>query len=131
VPTSGHRSARPFTALSVSREWPPSEKRRILAEMAIPGANVSAIARRHGVAQSLLHHWRKDAAAATEHPPPPFVPVTIALLPAPIGLPSPPVRAGPSAMIEIALICGRTVRVDADVDAGKLAAIIAALEAKA
>ena len=31
--------------------------------MAAPGANVSAIARQHEVAQSIIYRWCKDAAA--------------------------------------------------------------------
>ena len=126
MPTSGPRSSGSFTALSTRRDWSPSEKRAIVAESSTPGANVSAIARRHGVAQSLLYRWRKDAAVGAGTAPA-FVPVEIAALP-------PPERSlAPAAasIIEIVLVCGRVVRAGADIDADKLAAIIAALEAKA
>jgi transposase len=127
VPTSGHRSSGSFTVVATRRDWSPSEKRTILAEMAVPGANVSAIARRHGVAQSLLYRWRKDAAAAERGAAavaPAFVPVAITALPPPVPALVP---AAPS-LIEIVLVSGRVVRAGVDVDAGKLAAIIAALE---
>ena len=58
------------------------ERARILAESFEPGANVAAVARRHGLNGGLLHYWRKrakeraDEAAAT--PAPPFTPVRIA-----------------------------------------------------
>jgi transposase-like protein len=81
VPTSRHRSSDIFTVVATRRDWSPSEKRAILAEMAVPGANVSTVARRYGVAQSLLYRWRKDAAAAergTAASAPAFVPVAIA-----------------------------------------------------
>jgi transposase len=101
--------------------------------MALPGTNVSALARRHGVAQSQLYQWRKLFAGSAG---PPAVPRFVAVTVAPAAW-EPPVRCSeperpivPS-RIEILLKDGQVVRVDADVDAGKLAAIIAALETKA
>ncbi|MGO9421538.1 transposase [Roseiarcus sp.] len=53
-----------------------------MAESFEPGANIAAVARRHGVNGGLLHYWRKRAraqaleAAATQAPL--FVPVSIA-----------------------------------------------------
>ena len=128
--TSGPRSARTFKALTARRDWAPSEKRRMVAEMALPGTNISALARRHGVAQSQLYQWRKlfagDAAPAAV---PRFLAVTVAQT-----SPEPPMghvemdRPIAPSRIEILLKDGRIVRVGDDVDAGKLAAIIAALE---
>jgi hypothetical protein len=83
---------------------------------------------------SLLFRWRRKLATRTPARPKrdAFMPVTLA---APVALPPPPDvhrnAASSRSPIEIVLLCGRRVRVDADVDAGKLAAIIAALEAKA
>jgi transposase len=45
----------------VNRRWDPQEKARITAESFEPGANVSAVARRHGVSLGLLHYWRRTA----------------------------------------------------------------------
>lgn len=42
-----------------NRRWDPQEKARITAESFEPGANVSAIARRHGVSLGILHYWRR------------------------------------------------------------------------
>ena len=39
------------------------ERARILAESFEPGANIAAVARRHGVNGGLLHYWRKRARA--------------------------------------------------------------------
>ena len=123
LPTSGHRSSGSFTALSARRDWSPSEKRAIVAESLVPGANVSAIARRHGVAHSLLYRWRKTIEAG-----PPsraaFVPVVISAPQHPAKPEVPP--AAP--MIEIALINGRTLKVAADIDTALLARIASALE---
>lgn len=132
MPTSGPRFARTFKSLSTRRDWAPSEKRRIVAEMALPGTNISALARRHGVAQSQLYQWRKlfsgdEAAAAV----PQFLAVTVAS-----ASTAPPIRrvvpeSPMPSRIEIVMKNGCVVRVGTDVDAGKLAGIIAALEAKA
>ena len=129
MPTSGDRSRHRITVLRTRRDWSPSEKRRILDEMAAPGANVSSIARRHGVAQSLIYRWRKDAQAARGTANQSFVPVAIAPPMAFTGPaapePLPPVAAH---TIEIILANGRAVRVSADVDTAALVRIVAALE---
>jgi transposase len=151
VPTSGHRSSRSFAVLATRRVWSPAEKRRIVDEASVPGVNVSGVARRNGVVLSLLYRWRKDAAAdpswpafpapkpngdpdrdaVAEHP----AFVAVAMLPAPEP-PAPPASTAPArqSLIEITLAgpagSVRTVRVAADVDAGALARIVAALEGK-
>jgi len=97
------------------------EKQAIVAETRVPGANVSAISRRHGAAQSLIYQWRKQfPAAGTE---PAFLPVRIA---APGTGQSPP-PAKP-ATIEIELAFGRKLRVSSDIDVAELRRIIVALE---
>jgi transposase len=50
--------------VATRRIWSASDRQRIVGEAAVPGVNVSAVARRNGVAQSLLYRWRKEAAAA-------------------------------------------------------------------
>jgi transposase len=153
VPTSGHRSSgssgassggnsgRAFAVVATRRIWSTADRQRIVGEATVPGVNASAVARRNGVALSLLYRWRKEAATAlagqTAQPAPrhegrrpsagtAFVPV--ALLAAP-QFPMPPASSTPS-LIEIMLAGGRTVRVSTDVDASALARIVAALEGK-
>ena len=46
------------------RRWSRDEKARIVEETLLPGAVVCEVARRHGVAQSLLFTWRRLARAA-------------------------------------------------------------------
>ena len=46
------------------RRWSRDEKARIVEETLAPGAVVSEVARRHGVAQSLLFTWRRLARMA-------------------------------------------------------------------
>jgi transposase len=43
------------------RQWSTDEKARILFESLVPGANVSAVARRHGISPQHLFGWRKEA----------------------------------------------------------------------
>ena len=62
VPHSANAGSHSATLLGpqrTNRRWDPREKARITAESFEPGANVSAIARRHGVSLGLLHYWRR------------------------------------------------------------------------
>ena len=127
---SGERSRHSITTLRTRREWSLSEKRRIVAELAVPGAKLSWVARRNGLAAPLLYRWRKEL--TPDRPTPPFMPVTIAA-PAPTDMETPqesvPVVPPKAAMtIEIVLPNGRAVRVGADVDTAALVRIVAALE---
>ena len=123
-----------FTALSSRRIWSLAEKRSILAEMAAPGAIVMEVARRRGIAQSLLYRWRSDAVAAAAKAPPAFLPVTIEA-PAVATPPKTGARARTSStplasIIEIDLGNGRTLRATTDIEASALVRIVAALESK-
>ena len=126
MPTSGHEASRDFAIVAARRMWSPAEKQLIVDETLVPGANVSAVARRHGVAQSLLYRWRKDAIGSVR-PASTFVAVAIAA-PAPaVVAPPKPMRSG---SIEVVLANGRLLRIGADVDTVALVRIIAALEAR-
>ena len=116
------------------RRWSRDEKARIVEETLIPGAVVSEVARRHGVAQSLLFTWRR-LARMTE---PARRDVSI-LLPVEIDAappsseatrPSRPATSGRrmrSGVIEIELGSGNRVRVDNDVDADVLRRVLGVL----
>ena len=69
MPTSGHETSRDFAVVAARRLWSGADKQSIVDETLVPGANVSAVARRHGVAQSLLYRWRKDATGLLSHLP--------------------------------------------------------------
>jgi len=63
---SGHRSFHVLEALEASPErtrrvWSRAAKDGILAEASASGANVSAVARAHGVNVAQLFRWRRDA----------------------------------------------------------------------
>ena len=60
------------------RRWTAQEKARIVAESFEEGANISEVARRHGVVRGLLTVWRHKLASAAGVKAPGFVPVRIA-----------------------------------------------------
>src|ERR1700758_2906927 len=60
------------------RRWTAEEKARIVAESFEEGANISEVARRHGVVRGLLTVWRHKFATAASFQAPGFVPVRIA-----------------------------------------------------
>jgi len=121
------------------------EKAAIVAETFVPGANISEIARRHGLNRGLLFTWRRQVrrarpspvaeAASEEGRVPAFVPVEVEDAVAwPAGstvsdgrLPNPLMTAP---MIEIVTGAG-TVRVPTGVDAATLVTVLATLRALA
>lgn len=102
------------------RRWAREEKAQITAESFAPGANVSEVARRHGMSLGLLHHWRRLARERGEAAAPSFVPVL------PVEEPAPPRRSSATSLIEIDL-GSACVRVRGAVDAESLRAVIAAV----
>lgn len=136
MPTSGDRTSRDFAVMTTRRIWSADDKRRIVDEASRPGANISRVARRNGVGQSLLYRWRKEAAASGDQAPK-FV--AVALPPPEPQPPNPKPRqlieavacvARPASLIEVVLVSGHTLRVTADVDPDSLSRIIAALAGK-
>jgi transposase len=121
------------------RRWSSDEKMRLVEETLVPGAKVSAVARRNGVSASLLFTWRRQARTG-ESPPsiaPRFTAVQIvgpgpvaAIAKSPSDEPpqSRPAASGRSGLIEISLGGGKRVRVDANVDAAALARVLDVLE---
>src|ERR1700712_1961282 len=60
------------------RRWSQDDKARIVEETLVPGAKVTDVARRNGVAASVVFTWRRQA-WAVEKVGPCFAPVQIAL----------------------------------------------------
>jgi transposase len=139
---SGDNFPRRYSIVAETRrKWSDAEKQAIVAEAAQPGANISAVARRHGIKPSLLFRWRRLSREAPTAPPAPaFMPVTLALPPAcpePEAAESPPVTSStrPDAeegrrddRIEIELGNGRLVRVGAGVGMDALKRVIDLLD---
>jgi transposase len=121
------------------------EKASIVAETFAPGANVSEIARRHGLNRGLLFTWRRQVRRARPGPVanatsevgqgPAFVSVDIE---GAVGWPAGPTASdarssnpvAPAPMIEI-VMATMTVRVPAGVDGATLATVLATLRALA
>lgn len=103
-----------------NRRWDPQEKARITAESFEPGANVSAIARRHGVGLGLLHYWRRTARDRGA-----FEPISIV----PIAVKGDASSARVTGDIEIE-IGGARVRVRALVDGNALRIVLEALRGR-
>jgi transposase len=113
------------------RRWSYDEKARLVEETLQPGETVCGVARRHGLAQSLLFTWRRRArqgrlgGAAV----PALVPIEItsAAAPASAFTPerpcSPPAPRTEAGIIEIEFGDCR-VRVDRDVDTEALRRVI-------
>jgi transposase len=111
------------------RRWSDDEKARIVEETLVPGSTVSEVARRNEVAASVVFTWRRKARVAAPAAPS-FVPVTVVEPLGPVqALASPPRATRRSrGAIEIELIGGRRVKVDADVDADALSRVLDVLE---
>ena len=119
------------------RRWSIEDKLRIVAEAEGPGARVRDVAARHGVCESLVFTWRRQAREGVLVAPevPVFVPVRVLDAPAPIASSRPAACPAPppapartdAGLIEIELGDGRRVRVGSDVNLAALRRVLAAL----
>jgi transposase len=123
------------------RRFSVEQKLAVLAEATAPGANMSEIARRHGLVPAQVYKWRRLAELGVIGMPgaselPSFVAVEITKdvpsLPSPVPE-SRPARVNDvprrwrrkkAGLIEIELEGGRRVRVDRDVDAAALERVL-------
>ena len=118
------------------RRWSQDDKARIVEETLAPGAKVTEVARRNGVAASVVFTWRRQARTVAQVEPR-FAPVQIAaaeaiektskLLPADDNRVR-SVAAARIGLIEIDLGNRRRIRVDAHVDPEALARVLEVLE---
>src|SRR5450631_2956349 len=110
------------------RRWSRDDKMRIIEETLAPGAVVTEIARRHGIATSLVFTWRRARLATVTSAGPRFVPVQVAAaaaeslrtIEAPAAMPARKRRG----LIEIELGDGKRVSVDENVDAEALGRVL-------
>jgi transposase len=113
------------------RRWSYDEKVRLVGETVRAGETVCGMARRHGVAPSLLLTWRRQPRQGRlgDEAVPALVPVEIASAPAPISISAPerasssPAQRARAGIIDIEL-CGCRARVDRDVDAEVLQRVL-------
>jgi transposase len=127
-------------AIERRRRWRYEDKVRIVEESFAAGMTVTDVARRNGVAASLVFTWRRQAKLGQlggGSPAPLLLPVELApvvtdITPPPVAevAVAEPVRRSrrSSGMIEIALGSGRRLRVDRDVDADALRRVLDVLD---
>ena len=143
---SGANFSRRYSVVTETRRrWSEAEKQAIVVEAERPEANISAVARRHGIKPSLLFRWRRLARDGQDRQSTSaFIPVTLAL-PAtetsapeasaeadvsPVSPPPPASGAPAEQRIEITLGNGRVVRVGAGVDVDSLRRILDAADGR-
>jgi len=130
--SDGHKESQGYRRIELITGTPGVQRRsakhraQIVAESFEPGANISAVARRHGVNVGLLHYWRKRAkvlACEVQNlSGPPFVPVAIS----DSKDASTPRSLSIRPMIEIET-GGAIVRVPSGIDSKTLTVVLAAL----
>ena len=118
------------------RRWSQDDKVRIVEETLVPGAKVTEVARRNGIAASVVFTWRRQA-RTVEKVGPCFAPVQIAAaetgeqavkVAADDSSRARPVAIARLGLIEIDLGNRRRIRVDAQVDSEALARVLDVLE---
>jgi transposase len=136
-----YRGAEVLGRIERRRRFSIEQKLAVLAEATAPGANLSVIARRHGLLPAQLYKWRRLAELGVIGVPgaselPSFVAVEItkevSAVPVPVAADKlaeindvPRRRRRKKAgLIEIELAGGRRVRVDRDVDAAALGRVL-------
>jgi len=122
------------------RQWTADEKARIVAESLEEGANISEVARRHGVVRGLLTVWRHKIAVAAGAKAASFVPVRVDAGREP-GMGSEPDRGPPAPTRQLAKVpqpgklygaieielSGARIRVEPGADRTTLCTVLAAL----
>lgn len=128
---SGHIPEDKIIVVETRRRWSAEERRQAVAEtQEMP---VSAVARKHGIAKSLLFRWRKEAGlSGKSRSMAPFVPVRIAQASTTIMPSSTPPQASASpapdaGVIEIELVDGTRLRLHGTVRQDSLKHVITAL----
>jgi transposase len=129
------------------RRWSIEEKRAIVAESLEPGIRPAEIIRRYGITSGQLYSWRHQLTRRLDRQPPapaasfarvdvwsaePRVQEALDAEPPTVPTAKVPAIAEPRGrgLIEIALPCGTTVRVDARVDDRALRRVLDALRAR-
>jgi transposase len=127
-----------ITGTGRRRRFSDEDKARIIEESLVPGAVISAVARRHGLTPQQLFSWRRRArqpmAAMIEATPPLFVPAVVESAPGskqPSSRPRRTRKTGWSAGLIEVEIGGVAVRIGRGADAKTIMAVIRGLKAGA
>jgi transposase len=130
---SGHISSDKIVVIETRRRWSDEERRQAVEET--QHMAVSVVARKFGIAKSLLFRWRKEAGlSAKRRSIVPFVPVRIAASSA-SAMSTPPTEVPQASTsvtqvagtIEIELAGGHKLKVYSPIDVQALKNVIAAL----
>ena len=123
---SGHITEGKIVVIETRRRWSDEERKQAVeATRTLP---VSAVARKYGIAKSLLFRWRKEAGLSAKRKAiAPFVPVRVALTSAISLPPTVPAATPETGSIEIELVGGTKLRVSGTVKPESLRQVIAAL----
>ena len=108
------------------RRWSDDEKLAIVLSVGVNGATVSQVAQRHEIRRQQIYAWRYELRRKGLLTP------DDATLFLPVDITSPPGACAPEAslaLVEVVLRNGRSLRVDAHVDAAVLTRLIQAVEA--
>jgi transposase len=109
------------------RRWSLQDKLEIVEETMQPDVTVSEVARRHGLAPSVVFTWRRLAREGRlGDTGPAFVPVEIT--PVPVQAASMVSSSRRTGLIEIVLGRGRRIRVDREVDPEALRRVLQVME---
>jgi len=113
------------------RRWPDEVKARIVAETCVPGAVVSAVARRHGLTPQQVFTWRRRARGGELALPVPDEPRFVPVVATPVAETPREAEAPPGSdatMIEIT-VEGAVLRVGAGVSGEQLTRVLRAVKA--
>ena len=123
------------------RSWRPEQKQQIVLDLVRFGLSAERFARQHGLTPSVIHRWRREMIAESRRlhslspDAPAFAAVTVATIPAPGPTPaaaSLSTQGSHSAdRVEIVLLNGRRLTVDAGIAPGSLRRLVQALETSA
>jgi transposase len=112
------------------RRWSDEAKLRILAEADQPGARIGEVARRHDIYPAQIRTWRQTFSASDALTT--FVPVNVVEREGgglTVGAHGPGPSMTRTAMIEISLRNGRSLKAPADIDRRTLTSLIVCVEA--
>lgn len=109
------------------RRWLPEEKQAIVEDSLAPNASIMAIARKHGIGTRQLYNWRHQLLGPGSGKAARFARVDIAEPPSRLAGPIVPSPSSSAGLIEIVLVGGPTIRVNAQVDEHALRRVLGVL----
>lgn len=128
VPMSGYSQEKSFSVVAETRrKWSAAERKQIVGET--EASSVSSVARKHGVAASLVFRWRREAGIVGKKSMRKSAAAFV-----PVALPAPAHAAAAAGVdrgvIEIEFAGGRRLRVTGAVETEALRRVIAVLEGR-